>query len=177
MSVWRSHARLLPIYHSTETVRGGLVASGPRNAFKRTARFAPYARPDFPMRCNHAGEEGRPELPLRHRHPPSRYHAVCGARAAPARSRNRLPSVLHPLASWAITRAKLGLLSKGAPEAVWTRGPRLSVPLKTNSCILSLTHFNEQEQPSVLRSRSAVAQHGLPAAPGAGVDEQRQPTA
>ena len=40
----------------------------------------------------------------------------------------------------------------------------------------TLTHFNEQELSCVHHARSAAA-HGLPATPGAGVDEQRQPAA
>ena len=40
----------------------------------------------------------------------------------------------------------------------------------------TLTHFNEQELSCVHHARSAAV-HGLPATPGAGVDEQRQPAA
>ena len=163
---------------------GDLVASRPRNA-KTATRQTGTISPS-----QSSGEAGRPGLPRRHRHLPYRFHAALDAQAAPAGLENSAVRGA-PLASLADIRANVGLLSGEALEAVlrdkassvhhfW--GLRLWVLLQNKRTIRpkqkkhTLTHFNEQELSCVHHARSAAV-HGLPATPGAGVDEQRQPAA
>ena len=163
---------------------GDLVASWPRNALRNCH--------SSDRNIESSGEAGRPGLPRHHQHSLSRFHAALGAQAAPAGLENSAVCGA-PLSSLAMNiRANVGLLSGGALEAV-LRDKASSVHhfwglcafgffWKTKRAIRpkqkkhTLAHFNQQEQPCVLRARSAAV-HALPAILGAGFDEQRQPTA
>ena len=113
------------------------------------------------------GEEGHPELLPRHRHPPSSSRAVLSAQAAPQRGRETAPSVLHPglLGRYGLRwgcspegRLRLCSIEKHPLFA----GRDLGFLLRTKH---TLTHFNQQEQPSVHHARGAAA-HALPACRG-----------
>ena len=167
-----AHARPLPSRDC-----GDLMASRQRNAFRKCHSER------FPT-SQSSGEAGRPGLPRRHGHHPFRSHAALGDRAAPAGLGNSVVCVA-PLASLAdIRRLAWGC----SPE----ERSRLCSEIKHPLCTISggcafgfflqkqkkhtLTHFNEQELSCVHHAHSAAV-HGLPATPGAGVDEQRQPAA
>ena len=164
---------------------GHLVASRPCNTFMTTTRQTGTISPS-----QSSGEAGRPGLARRHGHHPFRSHAALGDRAAPAGLGNSAVCVA-PLASladirrlaWGCSpeeRSRLCTLRENLLSArflgvrLWafrtTKGVR---PKQTKPY---LSHFDQQEQPCVHHARSAAA-HGLPATPGAGVDEQRQPAA
>ena len=175
-----------PLGHATQKlplVRP--VASRPCNTFMTTTRQTGTISPS-----QSSGEAGRPGLPRRHRHHPFRSHAALGDRAAPAGLRNSAVCVA-PLASladirrlaWGCSQEErsrlyskinhpLCTISGGAP--LGSSDNKINHSPKTKKH--TLNHLNQQELSCVHHARSAAA-HGLPATPGAGVDEQRQPAA